>query len=310
MKIIPRNRQVRGLLVGCAAVSAVMAGPILVDATAQAQPPTSCVDGGICLTRVEVAAAGTTTETVTVPATATQTETERVTDTVTGPGVTQTVTGPGVTQTVTGPGVTQTVTEPVTTVTRTVTQTVTEPVTVPVTQTVTSTVTNIATITAGTTVTVTVTGSRGGFGGLPTETGGFPTSGFPTGSITGLVRYRPTTATDSCGPPGSTETLADGEVETCGPTAGRTAVYATEPGQYNKIFDDDGTYYTSIGIFAPQILFGRVIGCYYVPNTTSVTPPGGTTTSTAGAIADGVAFGPQSQVSAPIQVPGSDCGSG
>jgi hypothetical protein len=304
MTIIPRNKPARGLLIGCAAVSAVMVGPILIDATAQAAPPASCVGGGVCLTPVS-GVAGTATETVTVPTTATQTETERVTETATVP-VTQTVTQPPVTQTVTGPAtqtVTATVTQPVTqTVTKTVTQTVTQPpvtqtVTVPVTQTVTQppvTQTVTATVTTGTTATVTVTPTRGG-------------GGFPTGTITFFVRPRPmTTTSGSCGTAGYTETLGDGEVETCGPTTGRAAAYATQPGEYDEILNDSSSD-ASDGIFAPQYLFGTVIGCYYVPNRSTVAPPGATVT-TGGTIVDAVAFGPEYAVANPFPVPIGDCG--
>ncbi len=82
----------------------------------------------------------------------------------------------------------------------------------------------------------------------------------------------------------------------------------TAPGLYTTIFNNDGTYYVSAGVFAPQYRFGFPVGCYYVPDRSSVTAPGHTTTVTAGVLANAVAFGRRaSDVSYPIPVPRQDC---
>src|ERR1700733_4547014 len=86
MTFIPRNKQVRAILGGCAALSAVMIGPILIDASAQATPQSSCLSGGACLTsagNTTVTVPVTTTETTTVPVTTTKTTTVPVTTTTT-----------------------------------------------------------------------------------------------------------------------------------------------------------------------------------------------------------------------------------
>jgi hypothetical protein len=314
MTLIPRNKQLRGLLIGGAALSAIMAGPILVDATAQAQSLASCAAGGVCLTPTNPAGGFTTTVTDTAPGTTdtvTQTEpgtTDTVTQTEPGTTTTTTVTQtePGTTVTQTEPGTTYTVTqtEPGTTTTTTVTQTVTVTA-APVTTTVTNTVTS------PTTVTVTVTSTRSSYTGTNTNTytGTTGTEGTEDPFVKPAYwRNEPTetTGTDACGAPGSQPTLSNGQVETCGPTSGREAVYATQPGLYNSIFNDSSSYYVSAGIFAPQYSFGRLAGCYYVPESAAVKP--GDTVSTGGIIADAVAFGVTSQdVSNPVSVPRSDC---
>ncbi len=295
MTILPRNKQLRGLLVGGAAVSAVMAGPILVDTTAQAQPQASCAEGGVCLTPVTstVPATTTVTKTTTVPVTSTYTTTVPVTTTTTVP-VTSTTT------------VTKTTTVPVTS-----TYTTTVPVTSTQTQTQTTTVTSTATTGPTVTVTVTTTRSTSSYTNTYTNT----LTGTYTGTEYAVPADRrgrpalPTTTESPCGTPGSTQTLTDGQVETCAPNFGRVAVYATAPGLYNKIYEYDSSYYASVGLFAPQYSRGALIGCYYVPSPSSVTPPGATV-STAGTLGDAVAFGLDSQdVSYPVAVPRGDCSS-
>jgi hypothetical protein len=311
MTIIPRNKQLRGLLVGGAAVSAVMLGPILVDTTAQAVPQQSCVSGGVCLTPVatSVSVVGTTTETVTVKGLGT-TVTEPGT-TITAPGTT--ITAPGTT--ITAPGTT--ITEPGTTVTQTRFVTATNTATATVTATAPgTTVTATApgtTVTAtapGTTVTVTSTVSAGPNTTTNTNYTGYTGYTGGRGIIPAAVRGRPDTVTGSaCGLAGSTES-SDGEVETCGPTSGNEAWYATTPGEYNSIFNDDGSYYVSVGLFAPQYSRGQIVGCYYVPDASTVTAPGATTND-AGIIVDAVAFGSnRGDVSYPAPVVLSYCGGG
>jgi hypothetical protein len=260
MTIFPRNKQIRAILGGCAALSAVMVGPILVDASAQATPQTLCVPGGVCLT-----SAGTTT--VTVPVTTTTTTT--------------------------APGVTTTVTVPVTT-TQTVTRTNT--LTTTHTTTVTLTTTDVSTTTVPTTTTTTTTTT------LTADPGVRPNAGAKPATVT-------TTATLQCAPPGHTASLGNGEVETCGPSRGDIAVYPTTPGLYSTIFANDGSYYVSAGIFAPQFQFGHLIGCYYVPSKDSVTDPGQTSNPENGVLADAVAFGKHlSDVSRAVPVSRNLCG--
>jgi hypothetical protein len=269
MKIIPRNKQLRGVLLGCAALSAVMAGPMILDAGAQALPTATCTEGGVCLTSSQTApVTATATTTVSIPFTTTQTSTTTKT-------LTQTTTAPPTTTTVT------TTAPPTTTVTETAPPT-------------TSTVTD--------TVTTTVYPTRG-FGTPEVRAGvAQTTSGIETTSETG------TTSGSSCGTPGTTTSLGNGEVETCGPNSGHIAVFATTPGVYNKIFDNTTSYYVSAGIFAPQYRFGFLDGCYYVPDPSSVADPGQTVT-TSGTLTNAVAFGLHSHdVSNPIRVPGSACG--
>jgi hypothetical protein len=283
---IPRNKRLRAILGGCAALSAVMVGPIIVDASAQATPQSSCVSGGVCLT----SAASTT---VTVPVTTTETTTVPVTTTKTVP-VTTTTTVP----------VTTTKTVPVTT-TKTTTQTAT--VTVPVTTTTTATTTKNFTTTRTvfrrtTTVTTTVPGS--GTGTTTTTLLGGP-------NARRGADWRATTSTGTsgqCTPPGQTSSIGSGQIETCGPMTGRVKVYPTAAGLYTTIFDNDSTYYVSIGIFAPQYRHGSLSGCYYAPDASSVTSPGRTTTVANGVLADAVAFGlNSSDVSSPRAVSISDC---
>jgi hypothetical protein len=270
MKIVPRNKQLRAIMGGCVALSAVMVGPILVDASAQATPQTMCLPGGACLT-----SAGTTT--VTMPVT--------TTTTTTAPGVTTTV--PVTT--------TQTVTRTNTrTTTRTVTQTVTSTTTL--TATVTVTTTDFSTTAVPTTTTTTTTVSAAP--GVRPNTHGKPA----TTTVT-------TTGTAQCEPPGQTTSLGNGEVETCGPARGEIAVYPTTPGLYSTIFANDGNYYVSVGIFAPQFRFGHLFACYYVPNKDSVTDPGQTSSPENGVIANAVAFGKhRSDVSRPVPVSRNLCG--
>lgn len=272
MTILPRNKQVRAILGGCVALSAVMVGPILVDASAQATPQALCVPGGVCLT-----SAGTTT--VTVPVT--------TTTTTTAPGVTTTVTVPVTT--------TQTVTRTNTlTTTRTVTRT--DTLTTTHTTTVTLTTTDVSTTTVPTTTTTTTTTT------VTAAPGVRPNAGTKPATVT-------TTATLQCAPPGHTTSLGNGEVETCGPGRGEIAVYPTTPGLYSTIFANDGSYYVSAGIFAPQFQFGHLIGCYYVPSKDSVTDPGQTSNPENGVLADAVAFGKRlSDVSRAVPVSRNLCG--
>jgi hypothetical protein len=285
MKIIPRNKHLRGVLLGCAALSAVMAGPILVDTSAQALPQAAaCTAGGVCLTSNEANAAPVTaTETTTVPVTTTELTTLSVPFT--------------------------------TTETNTITTSLTK------TTTVTVPATTVTTTQPGTTTTVTVTG-------FPTftRTGVFPftattadpavrpdqfrtTRDFTSSATTGSTTTGSAPTGLSCGTPGTTTSLGSGEVETCGPTSGHVAVFATTPGLDNSIDDTTSSYYVSIGLFAPQFRFGFPDGCYYVPDPSSVASPGQTVTSTDGILANAVAFGLHSRdVSEPIQVPRSDCG--
>jgi hypothetical protein len=260
MKIVPRNKQLRGLLLGGAALSAVMAGPILVDATAQALPTAgTCLSGGVCLTSSQPTATATSTTTQTLTQFQTTTVPTTTTVTQTAPPVTSTAT---VTRTVTsGP-------------------------------------------TTTTTVTTTVFPSRG-FGGPAVRADATTTSLATTSSqTTGSA-----TTGSACGTPGTTTSLGNGEVETCGPNFGHVAVYATTPGVYNKIFDNTSSYYVSAGIFAPQFRWGFLDGCYYVPDSSSVASPGQTVTATDGVLTNAVAFGLHSyDVSGPIPVPRSDCG--
>jgi hypothetical protein len=261
-----------------------MVGPILVDASAQATPQSSCVSGGVCLTPV----ANTT---VTIPVTTTRTVTTPVTTTTTVLGTT---TVPVTT--------TQTTTVPVTTrETITVPVTTTDTTTVPVTTTVG--VTTTTTVTAPVTTTTTTTAP------VTTTTTTTTTSVIPAAIVNNRRgRSTSTTTTGQCTPPGQTSRLAGGQVETCGPDSGRVAVYATAPGLYTTIFDNDSTDYVSAGIFAPQYRNGHLTGCYYVPDRSSVTAPGQTSNVGAGVLADAVAFGPRSwNVSGPLRVPRSDC---
>jgi hypothetical protein len=260
MTIVPRNKRVRTILGGCAALSAVMIGPILVDASAQATPQTSCLPGGACLTSA--------TTTVTTPVT--------TTTTTTAPGTTTTTTAPGTTTTTTAPGTTTTILSTATdTTTRTVTATVTSTETD--TTTVTLTTTDLSVITEPTTTTTTTT-----------TTAAAPMVRANNGRKQATTT---TTSTTQCEPPGQTSSIGNGEVETCGPARGELAVFPTTPGVYTKIFANDGPYYVSVGIFAPQIRFGHVVGCYYVPTKGSVTDPGQTSSPANGVLADAVAFG-------------------
>jgi hypothetical protein len=262
-----------------------MVGPILVDASAQATPQSSCVSGGVCLTPV----ANTT---VTIPVTTTRTVTTPVTTTTTVLGTT---TVPVTT--------TQTTTVPVTTrETITVPVTTTDTTRVPVTTTVG--VTTTTTVTAPVTTTTTTTTAP-----VTTTTTTTTTSVIPAAIVNNRRgRSTSTTTTGQCTPPGQTSRLAGGQVETCGPDSGRVAVYATAPGLYTTIFDNDSTDYVSAGIFAPQYRNGHLTGCYYVPDRSSVTAPGQTSNVGAGVLADAVAFGPRSwNVSGPLLVPRSDC---
>jgi hypothetical protein len=279
MKIIPRNKQLRGVLLGCAALSAVMAGPILVDASAQALPPAAaCTSGGVCLTSNQA------------NATATSTTTETLTNTA--PPITVTETGAPVTVTETGAPVTSTAT-------------VTSTVTTGSTATTTVTTTVYPRSFAGADVRPDVTTSSP----LTTSTGTTSTGTTSTGTTsTGTTSSAPTGS--ACGTPGTTSSLGGGEVETCGPSFGHLAVFATQPGLYNSI-DNTTSYYVSVGIFAPQFRFGIPDGCYYVPDPSSVAGPGQTVTSTDGILANAVAFGRYSHdVSRPIRVPGFDCAGG
>jgi hypothetical protein len=267
MKIIPRNKQLRGVLLGCAALSAVMAGPILVDSNAQALPQAAaCTSGGVCLTSSEA------------NATATSTTTETLTGTV-PPTATVTETGAPVTSTAT----------------------VTQTVTTGSTSTTTVTVTSTPTFSRTTFTPFTNAGDPAVRADLVT-TGSSTTGSSTTGSsITG----------SACGMPGTTTSLGGGEVETCGPSFGHVAVFATQPGLYNTIDNTTSSYYVSVGIFAPQFRFGYPDGCYYVPDPSSVAGPGQTVTSSDGVLTNAVAFGLYSQeVSHPIQVPRFDCGAG
>jgi hypothetical protein len=292
MTIIPRNKQLRAILGGCAALSAVMAGPMLVDASAQAQPQSSCLPGGVCLT--STAGTVTTTETTTVPTTVTTTTsipfTTTVPVTVTVPTTTTT------TATTTVPTTTTTTTTMPVTTTSTKTSTITSTVTMPVTttSTLTQTITSPSTTTETVTTTITTRRTRKWYG--PDVRAGADTA---------------STTSATCMPPGSTMSIGTNQVETCSPGTGQVAVYATTPGVYSSIFDNDATYYVSAGIFAPQYAFGRIVGCYYVPDTASVTAPGQTTDVTAGVLTDAVAFGLHSgEISRPRRVPSSDCGGG
>jgi hypothetical protein len=276
MKIIPRNKQLRGVLLGCAALSAVMAGPMLVDATAQALPTAgTCLSGGVCLTGAQAAA--TTTETTTVPVTTTQITTLTVPFTTTETNT-----------------ITNTSTETITSTVPAATTTVTQPVT--------------------TTVTVTSKPTYPGYPGryTTTTTDGrdvrrdlTTTSSTTTGSTTSTSS---STTGPACGTPGTTSSPGSGEVEICGPTYGHVAVYAATPGLYNSIDDTTSSYYVSAGLFAPQFRFGFLDGCYYVPDPSSVADPGQTVT-TGGTLTNAVAFGLYSRdVSHPIRVPRFDCG--
>ncbi len=280
MTMIPQNKQLRGILGGCAALAAVMAGPILVDASAQAAPQASCISGGVCLTSTgnsTITVPVTTTETTTVPFTTTETTSVPFTTTVTAPVTT-----------------TETTTQPVTT-TETTTQPVTTTVPVTTTETTTQPVTTTTTTTTFTTTTTTTTNEADVVGGVRH---GARTDGPDTTS----------TSTGQCIPPGRTTSLAANQVETCGPSHGHVAVYATAPGLYTTIFDNDNAYYVSAGIFAPQFRFGILVGCYYVPDNSSVTAPGQTSTVTTGVLANAVAFGLRgSEVSRPILVPREAC---
>jgi hypothetical protein len=262
---------------------------MILDAGAQALPTATCTEGGVCLTSSQTApVTATTTTTVSIPFTTTQTSTTTKT-------LTQTTTAPATTTTVTetAPATTTTVTETAPATTTTVTKTAP-----PTTSTVTDTVTT------GTTSTVTTTVFPTRSFGTPEVRAGVAqtTSGIETTSETG------TTSGSSCGTPGTTTSLGNGEVETCGPNSGHIAVFATTPGVYNKIFDNTTSYYVSAGIFAPQYRFGFLDGCYYVPDRSSVADPGQTVT-TSGTLTNAVAFGLHSHdVSNPIRVPGSACG--
>jgi hypothetical protein len=291
MKIIPGNKQLRAVLIGCAALSAVMAGPMILDAGAQALPQAAtCTAGGVCLTSSQTGGTPVTiTVTTTVPTTTTETSTttDTLTHTTTVPATTTTVT-------VTAPPVTSTVTD---------------------------------TVTTGTTSTVTVTRtgfpttfSTTRFGGPDVHAGVAATTTTPplttttppvtttTPPVTTTTPPVTTTTSGSCGTPGTTTSLGDGEVETCGPTSGHIAIFATTPGVYVKIFDNTTSYDVSAGIFAPQFRFGFLDGCYYVPDQSSVASPGQTVT-TNGTLTDAVAFGLHTyDVSNPIRVPRSDCG--
>jgi hypothetical protein len=158
------------------------------------------------------------------------------------------------------------------------------------------TVTTTVTVTTGNNTTTTTMAA----GNRPAVRGGDWTTA--TGATT-------TTKTASgCTPPGQTMNLGSGQIETCGPKTAQVKVYATTPGLYTKIFDNTSTYYVSVGIFAPQYKKGSLAGCYYVPNASSVTSPGHTTTVTSGVLADAVAFGvTSSDVSSPRRVQTSDC---
>jgi hypothetical protein len=284
MKFIPRNKQLRGVLLGCAALSAVMAGPMILDAGAQAITTATCTAGGVCLTSSQTSPV-TTTETTTLSIPFTTTQTNTTTETLT-----QTTTAPATT-------VTETTTAPA----KTITETQTAP---PVTSTVTDTVTTGTTSTVTTTVYPTYSIHGGGFGTPEVREGVAATT---TGTVT-TTGSESTTSGSACGTPGTTTSLGNGEVETCGPNYGHIAVFATTPGVYNKIFDNTTSYYVSAGIFAPQFRFGFPDGCYYVPDPSSVADPGQTVT-TSGTLTNAVAFGLHSHdVSNPIRVPGSDCG--
>jgi hypothetical protein len=64
----------------------------------------------------------------------------------------------------------------------------------------------------------------------------------------------------------------------------------------------------SVGLFAPQYRNGHLFGCYYVPDSPSVTAPGQTSNVANGVLADATAFGPHSwSVSVARQVPRFDC---
>jgi hypothetical protein len=235
----------------------------------------------------------TTTQTVTVPTTTTVTTAVPTTKTITVP-TTTTVTTSVPTTVVVPTTVTEITTE-------TVPTTITNTTTVPVTNTVTNTVTH--TVTSGTTETETVTTTvypyRGDNGPNVRARGDMTTSTTSTSTTTG---------DSACGTPGTTTSLGNGEVETCGPNYGHVAVFATTPGLYNKIFDNS-SYYVSAGIFAPQFRYGHLAGCYYVPDKSSVTAPGATM-NTDGTLTDAVAFGLHSyDVSYPRWVPSDDCGS-
>jgi hypothetical protein len=259
---------------------------MILDAGAQALPTPTCTEGGVCLTSSQTTPVTTTeTTTLSIPFTTTQTSTATKT-------VTQTTTAPSTT-----------VTAPATTVT----ETQTAP---PTTSTVTDTITTGSVSTTTVTTTVFPTG-------FPTRTGGFATTGM-RGNADAITTTTPATITTSsettttsgsaCGTPGTTTSLGNGEVETCGPNYGHVAVFATTPGVYNKIFDNTTSYYVSAGIFAPQFRFGFLDGCYYVPDPSSVAGPGQTVT-TSGTLTNAVAFGLHSRdVSNPIRVPGSECG--
>jgi hypothetical protein len=323
MTFIPRNKQLRAILGGGAALSAVMVGPILVDASAQATPQSSCLSGGACLTaagNTTVTVPVTTTETTTVPTTTTTTTTVPVTTTktTTVPVTTTTTTTVPVTttKTTTVPvTTTATTTESVTTtvpVTTTKTATATTTVTMPVTTTKTNTVTTTRTVsrrrpvTVTTTVTVTTgnnsTTTTMAAGDRPAVRGGRDWTATTSTKTTG------TTTASGCTPPGQTMNLGSGQIETCGPKTAQVKVYATTPGLYTKIFDNTSKYYVSVGIFAPQYKKGSLTGCYYVPSNASVTSPGQTTTVASGVLADAVAFGAtSSDVSSPRRVQTSDC---
>jgi hypothetical protein len=275
MTLLPRDKRLRGILGGCAALAAVMAGPVLVDASAQAMPQSSCISGGVCLTPVS-------NTTVTVPVTTTTTVTSPVTTTQTSI-ITATTTKLSTTTVPVTDTETTTVEVPVTD---------TETTTVPVTMTTTTTTAPVTTTTTTTTTTALTT-------------------------IAGVVRVRPetvstkTTTSAQCTPPGHTASIGNGQVETCGPGSGPgrfIAVYGTAPGLYTKIFDNDSADYVSVGLFAPQYRNGHLFGCYYVPDSPSVTAPGQTSNVANGVLADATAFGPHSwSVSVARQVPRFDC---